>query len=114
MVSYSSIFRKACLGFSLAVLLTACVDKSKYEMSTPIGEESVVKVPNSFDFSTVQKVNLSIDYSAIKTYGPVFFGIYTENPFIIQEDAPDDLWNENVKNLSTRTIQKKTESSMKL
>ena len=97
MVCYSSIFRKACLGFCLVVLLTACIDKSKYEMSTPIGEESVVKVPNSFDFSTVQKVNLSIDYSAIKTYGPVFFGIYTENPFIIQEGSPDDLWNENVK-----------------
>ena len=97
MVRYSSFFRKACLGFSLAVLLTACVDKSKYEMSGPIGEEAVVKVPNSFDFSTVQKVNLSVDYSAIKTYGPVFFGVYTENPFIVVEGAPDDLWDENVK-----------------
>ena len=97
MVSLSSIFRKACLGFGLAVLLTACVDKSKYEVSGPIGEEAVVKVPNSFDFSTVQKVNLSVDYSAIKTYGPVFFGVYTENPFIVVEGAPDDLWDENVK-----------------
>ena len=97
MVRYSSFFRKACLGFSLAVLLTACVDKSKYEMSGPIGEEAVVKVPNSFDFSTVQKVNLCVDYSAIKTYGPVFFGVYTENPFIVVEGAPDDLWDENVK-----------------
>ena len=96
MVDYSSIFRKACLGFSLAVLLAACVDKSKYEGPGSTEEEPAVKVPNSFDFSTVQKVNLSVDYSAIKTYGPVFFGIYTENPFIIQEDAPDDLWNENV------------------
>jgi LruC domain-containing protein len=96
MVSFSSIFRKACLGFSLAVLLAACVDKSKYEGPGSTEEEPSVKVPNSFDFSTVQKVNLSVDYSAIKTYGPVFFGIYTENPFIIQEDAPDDLWNENV------------------
>jgi len=97
MVRYSSFFRKACLGFGLAVLLTACVDKSKYEVSGPIGEEAVVKVPNSFDFSTVQKVNLSVDYSAIKTYGPVFFGVYTENPFIVVEGAPDDLWDENVK-----------------
>lgn len=97
MVRYSSFFRKACLGFGLAVLLTACVDKSKYEMSGPIGEEAVVKVPNSFDFSTVQKVNLCVDYSAIKTYGPVFFGVYTENPFIVVEGAPDDLWDENVK-----------------
>ena len=80
------------------------MDKSKFEMSdTPDTSTSVEpngnvpeKAPNTFDFSTVQKVNLSVDYSAIKTYGPVFFGVYAENPFIIQEDAPDDLWNENV------------------
>lgn len=80
------------------------MDKSKFEMSdVPDTSTSVEnngnvpeKAPNTFDFSTVQKVNLSVDYSAIKTYGPVFFGVYAENPFIIQEDAPDDLWNESV------------------
>ena len=96
MVTYSSLLRKACLGFSLAILMISCMDKSKFEMSEPPVNESEVIVPNTFDFSTVQKVNLSVDYSAIKTYGPVFFGVYAENPFIIQEDAPDDLWNENV------------------
>ena len=55
-----------------------------------------VKVPNSFDFSTVQKVKLNVDYSAFKTYGPVFFGVYTQNPIITVEDAPDDQWNEAV------------------
>ena len=55
-----------------------------------------VKVPNSFDFSTVQKVRLNVDYSAFKTYGPVFFGVYTQNPIITVEDAPDDQWNEAV------------------
>ena len=104
MVTYSSLLRKACLGFSLAILMISCMDKSKFEMSdVPDTSTSVEnngnvpeKAPNTFDFSTVQKVNLSVDYSAIKTYGPVFFGVYTENPFINQEDAPDDLWNENV------------------
>ncbi|MCR5680280.1 MAG: hypothetical protein K6G08_08760 [Prevotella sp.] len=54
------------------------------------------KVPNSFDFSTVQKVKLNVDYSAFKTYGGVFFGVYTQNPIITVEDAPEDMWNEAV------------------
>ena len=86
------------IGTALVFSMVSCVDKSKFEPNYGINDdETVVIVPNSFDFSTVQKVNLSVDYSAYKTYGPVFFGVYTENPFIIVEDAPDDLWNENVK-----------------
>lgn len=37
---------------------------------------------NTFDFSTIQTVNLSVDYSAFQTYGPVFFSVYNENPFV--------------------------------
>ena len=85
------------LGLILAVSMVGCVDKSKYEMSVNPGDSMPGEAPNSFDFSTVQKVNLSVDYSAFKTYGPVFFGVYTENPIIVVEDAPDDQWNENVK-----------------
>ena len=98
MTRFSNILKKTCWGFIIAISMTACIDKSKFEPSS--GDSDVpgsgVKVPNSFDFSTVQKVNLSVDYSAYKTYGPVFFGVYTENPFIIQEDEPDDKWNEDV------------------
>ena len=60
--------------------------------TTPV----VVKNPNTFDFSTVQKVNLGVDYSAFKTYGPVFFGVYTENPIISIEDSPENVWKEDV------------------
>ena len=88
---------KICLGLILAVSMAGCVDKSKYEMSINPGDSMPGEVANSFDFSTVQKVNLNVDYSAFKTYGPVFFSVYTENPFIEVEDAPDDQWNENVK-----------------
>ena len=88
MVRLSGILKKTCWGFVIAASLTACIDKSKYqETVTPGSPESGVKVPNSFDFSTVQKVNLSVDYSAYKTYGPVFFGVYAENPFITVEGA---------------------------
>lgn len=41
-------------------------------------------------------MRLNVDYSAFKTYGPVFFGVYTQNPIITVEDAPDDQWNEAV------------------
>jgi LruC domain-containing protein len=99
MVRFSSILKKTCWGFIIAISMTACIDKSKYEMTyDPNNPESVtsLKVANSFDFSTVQKVNLTVDYSAFKTYGPVFFGVYTENPFITIEGEPDDKWNEDV------------------
>lgn len=81
----------------LGVSMTACVDKSLYETSVDPDGYMPGEAPNSFDFSTVQKVNLNVDYSAYKTYGPVFFGVYTENPIIEVEDAPDDQWNEDVK-----------------
>lgn len=81
------------------VLLSSCVkgfDGMETE-PTPTPEPTpTTKVPNSFDFSTVQKVKLNVDYSAFKTYGPVFFGVYAENPFIAVEGAPDDQWNEAV------------------
>ena len=88
---------KICLGFMLGVSMTACVDKSMYGTSIDPDDYMPGEAPNSFDFSTVQKVNLNVDYSAYKTYGPVFFGVYTENPIIEVEDAPDDQWNEDVK-----------------
>lgn len=94
MVCLSRKIGKVCTWLVAAVLITACVDQSLYENHE--GEETETKVPNSFDFSTVQKVKLNVDYSAYKTYGPVFFGVYAENPIITNEDAPDDSWNENV------------------
>lgn len=90
-------FGKVGLGLILAVSMAGCADKSKYEMSEIPGDNTPVEAPNSFDFSTVQNVSLNVDYSAIKTYGPVFFGVYSENPIIEVEDAPDAQWNENVK-----------------
>ena len=75
------------------VLLSSCVKGFDGMEPEPT---PTTKVPNSFDFSTVQKVKLNVDYSAFKTYGPVFFGVYAENPFIAVEGAPDDQWNEAV------------------
>lgn len=83
------------------VLLTGCSKGIDYVGPEPTTDPTpdptpTTKVPNSFDFSTVQKVKLNVDYSEFKTYGPVFFGVYTQNPFVTVEDAPDDQWNEAV------------------
>ena len=79
LVNLSRNLGKICLGFMLGVSMTACVDKSMYGTSIDPNDYMPGEAPNSFDFSTVQKVNLNVDYSAYKTYGPVFFGVYTEN-----------------------------------
>lgn len=95
MFSLSRFWGTVCSLSLVAIMMTACVNTSLYENHDP--EDDVeAKTPNSFDFSTVQKVKLNIDYSAFNTHGPVFFGVYTENPIIEVEDAPDDKWDENV------------------
>ena len=81
------------------VLLSSCVkgfDGMEPEPTPTPEPTEPTKVPNTFDFSTVQKVKLNVDYSAFNTYGPVFFGVYTQNPFVSVDDAPDDQWNEAV------------------
>lgn len=45
--------------FFAAISMTACVDQSLYEKQN--GDEIEQKIPNSFDFSTVQKVKLNVD-----------------------------------------------------
>ena len=84
---------KVCSLVFLAFLLVACGDKFQFDPSNNPGGDGNKKVANTFNFSTVQEVQLSVDYSAFKTYGPVFFGVYTQNPFIEGSDA--DLWDEN-------------------
>lgn len=90
-----SLVKVGSLLFAVA-MFTACVDKSLYEQNGDSDNDPTQKVPNTFDFSTVQKVKLRVDYSAFNTHGPVFFGVYTENPIITNEEAPEDSWNENV------------------
>lgn len=84
---------KVCSLVFLASLLVACGDKFQFDPSNNPGGDGNKKVANTFNFSTVQKVQLNVDYSAFKTYGPVFFGVYTQNPFIEGSDV--DLWDEN-------------------
>lgn len=68
---------RALLILGIATMLAvSCKEKDLYEEVLP--SEAQV---NTFDFSTVQNIDLSVDYSAYKTYGPVYFSVYSENPF---------------------------------
>ena len=83
----------------IGLILSSCVkgiDGMEPEPTPNPDPNTTTKVPNSFDFSTVQKVKLNVDYSAFKTYGPVFFGVYIENPFVTVGDGPTEVWNDNV------------------
>ena len=59
-------------------------------------ETPTEKVPNSFDFSTVQTVKLNVDYSAFNAKIPVFFSVYNVNPFV-NENKIDEYIDENIK-----------------
>ena len=73
------LFAIAVLGL---VLLSSCVkgfDGVEPE-PTPNPEPNITtKVPNSFDFSTIQEIQLNVDYSSCLS-GCVYFDIYTDNP----------------------------------
>ena len=78
----------------MSVMMFSCKDKDLYDPNAPKpGEEK--KVANTFDFSTVQNVMLTVDYSAFNTHGPVFFSIYHENPFV--GEGEDEHLDENIK-----------------
>ena len=75
---------------TVALLLLGCVshDMDDYRAENPANDAAQV---NEFDFSTVNNVALTVDYSACDPVTPVFFRVYNENPF-----EGDEL-NKNIK-----------------
>ena len=69
-----------------SLLAVSCGDTNLYNEEALKPGQEPKKEANTFDFSTEQTVNLTVDYSAFKTYGPVFFSIYHENPFVGEGD----------------------------
>ena len=70
---------------ALTLMAVSCKDKDLYDPDAQKPGEQKVEA-NTFDFSTIQDVNLTVDYSAFNTYGPVFFSVYSENPFVGEGD----------------------------
>ena len=65
---------------TVALLLLGCVshDMDDYRAENPANDAAQV---NEFDFSTVNNVALTVDYSASKPSFPVFFRVFSEDPF---------------------------------
>lgn len=70
----------------LAILAISCTHDFNFQ---PPIEEEELKVANTFDFNTTQKVELSVDFSKAGAYGAVYFDVYAENPII--ETTIDDI-----------------------
>ena len=70
--------RKFVLAAAVITLFVSCVKDIEVRGSQPGSENGEA---NSFDFSTVQNINLSVDYSAYHAQTPVLFSVYSENPF---------------------------------
>ena len=70
--------RKFVLFAAFATLLVSCVRDIDVKGNQQGSENEEA---NSFNFSTVQSVNLSVDYSAYNAPTPVLFSVYSENPF---------------------------------
>lgn len=69
-----------------SVFFCSCSDKDVYDSNAVKTNNHNVGEANPFSFSTVQDVNLTVDYSAFQTYGQVFFSVYSENPFVGEGD----------------------------
>jgi hypothetical protein len=66
----------------LGLILSSCVkgfDGMEPEPTPNPDPNTTTKVPNSFDFSTIQDVQLNVDYSSCLS-GCVYFDIYAANP----------------------------------
>ena len=68
------------LTLTLAILTASCVSHDFDGVNGEPPKDAEKKVANTFDFSTVSEVTLSVDYSACAPKGPVFFSVYSENP----------------------------------
>ena len=80
--------KKLFLFAAIALLATAC---SKDDLGGGGGTTPSGPTANLFDFSTVQLVKLTVDYTACNPTGPVFFSVYSENPL------NGELLNENLR-----------------
>ena len=71
-----------------ALLFAACVSNNfdSFDGANNRGNDDSV---NDFDFSTSYDVNLTVDYSASKPVAPVFFRVFSEDPFNGDELDPN-------------------------
>ena len=74
-----------------ALLFAGCISNNfdSNEGENNQGKNNQGKTVNDFNFSTTSDVNLTVDYSASNPTGPVFFRVFSENPFNGDELDPN-------------------------
>ena len=87
---------RACLYACVLLIAVSCKDSD--EFFSKGDEPAPTTSANLFDFSTSQEVDLIVDYSDFKIYGPVWFSVYSVNPYV-NEMQSDEYINENIKPL---------------
>ena len=90
-------FAKACLCAGLFAVVISCKDSDDY-LEKEDGNTTETIEANTFDFSTVQDIDLIVDYSDFEVYGPVFFSVYSINP-IVNENTLNEYLNEDIEPL---------------
>ena len=88
-------FASACLVTCALFTAFSCSDSDDFLAKE---KDSPAKEVKSFDFSTTQDVDLIVDYSDFKVYGPVWFSVYSVNPFVNEMTATEYI-NENIQPL---------------
>lgn len=94
MLKLFNYFTKACLCASVILVVASCKDTDEFFSRNEDAAE--VREANEFDFSTSQDVDLIVDYSEFDAKIPVFFSVYSVNPFV-NENTTEEYINENIK-----------------
>lgn len=71
---------RACMFAGILLVAVSCKDSDEFfsdNNQNPADNEA-----NTFDFSTTRGIDLIVDYSDFKIYGPVFFSVYDVNPIV--------------------------------
>lgn len=92
MVTTKQFITRFCIFACLSVAAVSCSEDEFFEKGNETPEE---KVANTFDFSTSQDIDLIVDYSDFKVYGPVKFSIYSTNP-IVNENEYNEYVDESI------------------
>lgn len=91
--SFNFLTRAGVCAFAL-FLAASCKDSDEFFSPSNSGNSDVEEA-NTFDFSTTRQVDLIVDYSDFKVYGPVKFSIYSANP-IVNENEYNEYVNESI------------------
>ncbi len=89
------IFFNACVCASILFIGSSCKDTDEY-LSPQSNTNSDAKEANTFDYSTTREIDLIVDYSSFNAKVPVFFSVYSVNPFV-NENQIGEYIDENIK-----------------